>query len=54
MRKMADVKGKIVLCDIWFLPSHPTDLWSWNKDAEVYDPEGKIDRDAIFRELVKK
>ena len=40
----AEVSGKIVLCDIWFLPSHPTDLWDWNKDAEVYDPEGKIDR----------
>ncbi|MDO4869229.1 MAG: M28 family peptidase [Bacillota bacterium] len=40
----ADVKGKIVLCDIWFLTSHPTDLWSWNEDAEVIDPDGKIDR----------
>lgn len=39
-----DVAGKIVLCDIWFLTSHPTDLWDWNKEAEVYDPEGKIDR----------
>ena len=39
-----DVQGKIVLCDIWFLTSHPTDLWGWNKEAEVIDPEGKINR----------
>lgn len=39
-----DVKGKVVICDINFLDSHPRDYYGWNEKAEVYDPEGKIER----------
>ena len=39
-----DVTGKLVLCDIDFLTSHPSDLVNWAEGAEMYDPRGLTDK----------
>lgn len=39
-----DVRGKLVICDIHFLTSHPMELLSWMEDAEIYDPKRKAEK----------
>lgn len=39
-----DVKGKIVLCDVYFKPQHPHDFLKWVDGAVMYDPQGKADK----------
>lgn len=39
-----DVTDKIVLCDIRFSSLHPSEMYGWHDGAEVYDPEGKINK----------
>lgn len=39
-----DVKGKIVVCDIFFKTLHPMELLSWVEGAEIYDPHHKAEK----------
>ena len=39
-----DVKGKIVLCDVYFFEGNPADPMDWSDDIQLYDPEGRINK----------
>lgn len=39
-----DVKGKIVLCDVFFKPFSLKDMMNWVEDSEIYDPLHKAEK----------